>query len=645
MVQKQKNYIFQYKVLFYLSWICLYLIFPAWISSHTIFQAKGLLDIGNPFARSLVILGFIIYFSLSLYLINHYFSTLTIDKPVIVKNNHWFENIKNNLWLVIVCCLAVILHISSFSLVEVGYLTQGLWMYDFSNQHWHRLFDFPIQYGFWSVIVLLILLKQTKTIDFISNYIYDKISVYKSTNLLKFLFLLSLFGFFSVYSHLFPYSFNESLQLLREPPVSHYLYLTTYYAFGVSHIAPRIVQLIFYILGAVYIFRTIHLFREKETALLGATIYLFSPVIFHYASLTFLASGAVFFMIIISFYFLKFIKDEDNRDLILTAYFIGIGFMYRREILVMFIICFAYLVFSRIKKREWHSMLHFKILLLSLIFIVPFYMIGRIGVNYYAPVLSNLISFESIFLVLQSQLSVILSLLLLVSIGFILFKRDVLSLFYGLYFIAYYIFFTLSFHPASQRYSMALYPAIAVLLAQFIFSISQRLRYKHIFKMSFSVLTIYLIFLCLVPRSSTNLITFKYKDFETQYYPVDKAVDWISNMTKNDDKVLTLFIAWTFQFHVERKDRLNHSRFMYYSIGMGKELFYPFINLKNFCYKEKVSYIMFPYGPKNESPDMGASEEVKYLKENIDDGFIEVARFNHEDNYIFIYKVNQHSND
>lgn len=656
MIQKTKNYIFQYKVLFNLSWICLYLIFPAWINSHIFFTSK--FPVSEPFARSLVILAFTIYFSISAFLINRYFNTLTVGKPVIIKINDWSKHIKNNIWLFILCCLSVVLHIYPLSLVfitmgggETTYLEQVLWIYDSLNSYWHRLFDFPPQYLFWSVIILIILaIKQKRMISFISNYIRDRFSLYESSNLRTLLYISTLFVIFSMYSYLFPFYYSyEQLHLLRYPPVYKFIYLISYYATGFSYTGPRIVQLILYILSAVYIYRTIWLFREKETALLGASIYLFSPLIFSYASRSAIESGAVFFMILISFHFLRFIKEKDIRDLIMTSYLIGIGFLYKQPVLVMFIICFAYLIFSRIKKGDWHSTIHFKILLLSLIFILPFFMIGRReGMDYYAPVVSKLIAIDSLFLVIQSQLSVILSFLLLFSILFVLFKRDHLSLFFGFYFIVYYLFFTLSFHAASQRYSMALYPAIVVLLAQFIFSVTQRFRYKHFFKISFAILTVYLIFLCLVPRTSANLISFKYKDFEGQYFPVDKATDWIKNRTGNNEKILSLYMA-DYEFYVDRiyadTSGINKDRFIHYKLGASDGSIYPIENLKKYCYAKRISYIMFQFGPNNSASNSKAgkrvSKEVNYLKEHEGNELIEVAKFNHEDNYILIYKLKE----
>lgn len=652
MVQKTKNYIFQYKVLFNLSWICLYLIFPTWINLHLFFTSK--FPISESFARSLVILGFTIYFFISAFLIDRYFNALTVDKPVIIKINDWSKHIKNNVWLIMVCCLAVVLHIYPLSLVfitmgggETTYLEQVLWIYDSLNSSWHRLFDFPPQYFFWSVMIFIILaIRQKKMISSISNFTSDRFSLYESGKLRLFLYISILFVIFSLYSYLFPFYYSyEQLHLLRYPPVYKFFYLISYYASGFSYTGPRIAQLIFYILSAIYIYRTICLFREKETALLGASIYLFSPLIFSYASRTAIESGAVFFMISISFYFLRFIKKEDIRDLIITSYLIGIGFLYKQPVLVMFIICFAYLIFNRLKQRDWHSTIHFKILLLSLIFVLPFFMIGRReGIDYYAPVWSNLISIDYLFMVLQSQISMILSFLLLFSILFILFKRDDLSLFFGFYFLAYYLFFTLSISPAIHRYSMALYPAMAVLLAQFIFSVTQRFRYRHFFKISFSILTVYLIFLCLVPRTSTNLITFKYKDFEGQYYPVDKATDWIKNRTGNNEKILALFMA-DYKFYVDRvytdKGGVNKDRFIHYKNNNADELIYPMENLKEYCHARRISYIMFPFGPNNAAPNARGSKEVNYLKEHEGNELIEVAKFNYEDNYILIYKLKE----
>jgi hypothetical protein len=149
----------------------------------------------------------------------------------------------------------------------------------------------------------------------------------------------------------------------------------------------------------------------------------------------------------------------------------------------------------------------------------------------------------------------------------------------------------------------------------------------------------------MVPRSATNLITFKYRDFETQQYPLEKAVNWILNTTGKYERTVLLIPPGNIDFYVNRiradKDKIDPKRFIYYPLGMANELIYPINNLKEYCYAEKVSYVVFPFGPNNSPLDLGGSKEAKYLKESRDDVFTEVAKFNIEDNYILIYKVNE----
>ncbi len=652
-----KNCNTQYKVLFCFSWIVLYFIFPSWISLHTIFLGKSLINVSYPVARALAIFGLTLYFSISVYLINRYFNNIIVNKHLIIRINDWPKCIKDNLWLIAVCCLSAVLHIYPLSLVlvttgggELPYLYQPLKIYDVLNSYWHGLFNVPVQYLFWSIIVLIILLtKQNKLINTVSNYITAWFSKYKSNNVIKLFFITLMFSIFCLYSYLFPYySRVESVQLVRYPPVSKLIYLINYFAFGVSFIGPRIIQLILYLMGAVYLYRTIQLFRVKETALLGATIYLFSPIIFSYASRAAYASGTVFFIILISFYFLRFIKYADNRDLLLTTYFIGIGFLYKRVLLLMFIICFAYLILSVIKKRDQYAIIHFKILLLSLVPILPWL---KIAPSMYFPVWTNLITFNELieyFVMIQSQISLIIFLMLISALVYavVTIKTD-LSKYFGLLFIAYYFFFTLTEQgDVNHRYVMALYPAIVVFLAQFLFAITQRIRWKHTFKLFLLLLTVYLVIICLIPRSSSNITTFKYKDFESQYYSVDKVADWIGEKAGKNEKILVLFMQ-NYDFYLKRvykdKDEINPDRFIVLADVVSKELLYNQQNLRKYCYDEKVSYIVIPFGPRNYLPSEIFAERKEIISNFIEhvgmgNEFDEVAKFSLDDNYLLIFK-------
>jgi hypothetical protein len=394
------------------------------------------------------------------------------------------------------------------------------------------------------------------------------------------------------------------------------------------------------------------MFNKKETALLGTTIYLFSPLIFSQSSLAMLASGVVFFLILISYYFLRFLKDENNRDLILTAYFIGLGSIYRNELMLMFIICFTYLLLRKIKNMDWSSTIQFKILLLSLIPIVPWMMIS---IDVYEPIWSNLITFNELItysLMIQSQVSSIIFALFLLSGIFILFtKKDGLLLFFGYLFIAYYLFYTImETAKYDHRYAAPLYPTIAVFIAWFIFSIAQRIRWKHAFKLFFSVLAIYLIVLCVIPRSSSSLTTFKYRHHEIQYFPIEKATDWIVNNTGKDEKVMALLHDYGFFVEKIYKNRhkLSQNKFVSTVINNEDYTSLGYIRaLKKSCLEENITYVMFSYGPNNiYTPNKRFQdflEHMRYLHENIGKEFIKAAEFNIDDNYIFIYKLKENS--
>lgn len=629
-----------------MSWIFLYCFFPIWRFVHL-----ESLPLDN--TRRLFITA--IYLIISLFLINRFFNSFTIEKPLVIRVTNWFEHIKNNAGLVIVCFLSLLLHIKPLSLDmivtgggEIPYVWSITWIYDFINKYWHRLFDFPIEYLYWLLIVVSILLvKQKNMINSIRNYFKDhKLSRY---GLIAFIIM-----FFFTYSYYFPNFDQHKYEMVRYPPVSRYLYLISFFTFGISYIIPRILQFILYILGAVYIYRSIYLFYKKETALLGATIFLFSPLIFFQASLGMLASGSVFFLILISFYFLRFLKDEDNRDLILSTYFIGLGFLYERLLMLMLIICITFFLLKKIKAKDWGSIGQFKVLLLSLIPILPMLKIVAVSPQH-APMLSNLLILERLTIyavMIQSQISWIVFFLFLISYVAILFdEKNDLLLFYAYIFIVYYCFFT-SMGEAGQcdRYALVFYPAISVFIAQFISRLSRIIRWKYTFKILFSALSIYLAVLCVIPRSSSSLTTYRYENFEAQHYPIKKSTDWIRDKTGMNEKVLPLFLN-AYKRYLEKFYAGGNIIIQQKIAGAGiymKKVYDsqdPIEALKEQCLRENIKYVMFAYGPNNaffpNEKFTTVRKKKKFIYENISKKFIKVAEFNIDDNYIFIYKIRE----
>lgn len=627
-----KTYSSEYKAFFYLSWIGFYIIYPAW--ALPISTTK----------RFFVFSGLVLYFSISAYLVTFFLKGLSVDKPLFISFKGWSTHIRNNLWLFVLCSIAVILHIYpiTFPILidgdEASHLQGGLGLYVYTNNYWQNFFDFPIQYIIWALtgtILFLIPIYQ-RNIRNIVNNLNTKFSRYESS--VKFFPVFLIFGVFIAYFFLLRDLPYHKL-LVREPPVAKLLYLISYLFLGISQIGPRILQIIFYVLSAIYLYRTIYLFRDKETALLGASIYLFSPLIFSFANFAELACGTIFFIILNSFYFLRFTKNMDNRDLLLTSFFIGLGFLYKREIFLMFFVCVSYLIITRIKHKGLNFFNTLKILSISLIPIIPWLIIGKLYTfRNYEIAWSHLFYFNTLisyFSMIPTQISWIIFYLFIVSVVWIFIDRqNTLSLFFGLIFSAYYLLYTADITQKIDRFSMAFYPTIAVFLSQFVADIAQRIRWQHVFKLFSLSLTFYLMLISTIwqmPSLKAEFVT--YKNIESRYFPVDEAMKWVKDNVKEGEKILILRVAPS----VFYRDKYGINRDRIVDFWYDLEGFSTPQKLKTFYKNNAISYIMFSYGPAY--PTDKKTEILEYLRENPEREFIEVTRFNLDKNYIFVYKI------
>jgi hypothetical protein len=624
-----KSYINQYKLLFSLSWVCLYLIFPAWALPISV----------N--ARASVLFGLTIFIFISAGVMNRWFNGVSVDKPIIVLSKDIATHIKNNLWLVIVCCVAVVLHVYplSFPILILGdeamHLNAGLVIYDHIDGRWHKLF----QIAFWALVALVILIIKvknsynfnlSKSIDFSGKKI-------KNLSGIIFIFLIILF-FIAYFLLLRNIPFNQ--YVVRYPPLSKFLYLGIYSAFGIDYIFPRILQLIFYLLCAIYLYRTINLFYQKETALLGASLYLFFPVAFTYAHLGELASGTIFFIVAVSFYFIRFFKDGDNRDLLIATYLIGIGFLYKKPVLLIFIVCFIFLIAHKIRKHDFHSLIHLKILSLSIVTGIPWMIITKyFSWRNYTFHLSNFTSLDSklvnyLFL-MSSNLSGIIFILFVLSVFYIcLLKRNTLTIFFGLLFIVYYLFIVSDMGWLDPRFSLPFYPTITVFLSLFISNIIQNIKWRHTFKLSFIFLLTYLIIICTVPPLNKRFLPLMSK--KLYYYPSDKAIQWVKENVKEGESILNMRIM-SFNFY-RVKYGIDKNKIVDFWYEIDKVSTPD--KLKAFYREHKISYIMFPYSPVYKDR-IQTRAILEYLKNDPNEEFLEIAKFNRDENSIYIYKIKE----
>lgn len=561
---------------------------------------------------------------------DRWFNALTIEKPLILQNINWRTHLKNNPWLLIVCSIAVIMHISPISrpILMLGdetiHLQGGLLIYDYIDDSWHKVFQIIL----WVVITLALIIRIMK------NRLNESFSGFVRSNLLKNISIFLFFSFLIFWFFLLK-DINYQPAFIRYPPVSKILYFLTYSAFGINRIAPRVIQLIFYLLCTIYIYRTINLFYEKDTALLGAVLYLFLPITFAYAHLAELANGTVFFIVACSFYFLRFVKDENNRDLLIATFLIGTGCLYKKLNLLMFIICITFLIAHKIKKRDFHSLIHLKILMISLVPIVPWMLLTR---NYswrnYAVQLSNLTSLDGKIItylpMISSNISGIISIFCVLSVFYVcLFKRNTLTSYFGFLFIVYYFFIVSDIGYLSPRFSMAFYPTIIVFLSLFISRMILLVKWRHAYKLCFIAIAAYLIVISSVEPLNNRFLNIMNK--KLQYYPSEEAMQWVRDNVDEGEKILTVRIMSYNFYRVKYGIDKNKIISFWYEL---RDISTP-EKLKELYKKNKASYIMFPYG--TDYPDV--SDILPYLKNNKDKDYIEVAKFNLDDNFIYIYKL------
>lgn len=569
---------------------------------------------------------------------NRWVNALAIDKPLIVKIMNWREYVKNNAWLIIICCTALILHMRPLFLPililgdETIHIGNGLWIYQYIDSKWHSL----IQILFWILIGLLILIKRKTSKDNFISKKYKSFLESRKGNSLKYPFiffagLLFLYFFLLRNIDYFPGS-------IRYPPLSKFIYFIAYSAFGINHIFPRMIQLIFNLLCAVYLYRTINLFHEKEAALLGAVIYLFLPVTFLYAHLGELESGVIFFTAATSFYFIRFIKERDDRDLLLTVYLIGIGYLYKEAVFLVFPACFIFLIFQILRKQPLYSFAHLKILTFSLAPVIPWMIIAKLfSWRNYTFRLSNITTLDSkilpYFSLISSNLSEIVFFIFISSVLYIcFFKRNTLTLFFGLLFVIYYFFIVSDVGNLSPRFSMAFYPTITIFISLFISGIIQHIKWKHAFKFCIIIFAAYLIVISSASAPNNRHLTGE--DKKLYYYPSEEAMKWVKEDVKEGERVLAIrILSSTFYRY---KHEIDKDKIL--DLPYDMEKIYTPDKLRQFIREHNITYIMFPYSAAYIKNDIRTGI-LEYLKHNPSKEFMKAAEFHIDDKFIYIYKL------
>ena len=366
----------------------------------------------------------------------------------------------------------------------------------------------------------------------------------------------SLLLLFALYAYFFVLNFygSELIErgyemLVRFNSLSAIVYIIEAILFGYSEAGIRLHSVLFSLFSAFYVFRLTMLYRNERTSLFAALFLLYLPEFFHYGNLAYLDTGVVFFVVASSFYFMKYIKNEEFSSLVLTALFISAGFLYKNNVLLMIPIIWVFLVFSNITLSKLRNKLsgYLKLTWISLVPVIPWLYVGQYRWRNFEFTPSNWTHIDLVtayFSILPSLATTLISILFVMGIVYAIWKkRDELNLFMFIWFCMFYAFFTSDLPECIPhgRFVLPFLPVIAIVVAQFIDDIQNKFQFRKTRNIFFIVIIIYLII-------STSM--FAYQEFNSKYVPNDEAFHYIQQHVPSGSNILAPISCDPYYFYL-----------------------------------------------------------------------------------------------
>ena len=429
--------------------------------------------------------------------------------------------------------------------------------------------------------------------------------------------------------------------IIRVPPIAKMLYIFTGSLFGRHEMSFRIVQLIFCLLACVYLYRLVLLFRDRLTAVLAVSIYVFCPLVFLFANLAELSEGIVFFIVAASFYLMRYLKDGSKSDLVGAAYFLSTGFLYKREILFLLIISGIFLL---IERRRWIAQNPGFFVRLAWIALAPIVVWLAVGKAFpiattYRPDWSHWASAGkalAYFGLMLKQLGYFGFGLFLA--GFVYMaaaRRDLLTRYAVLYFACWYVYYaTVRYGRPVPRFSMVFYPVVALATATLIRDVAGRIKSKYAFPVAATCVIVYLGLSSTVLQPSPMDIRYvAYKDMKSRYLPYDAAVPWIKDNIDEGSRILITMGTNPLAFY---RDKYNVKMEWLGDIWV-EEQYQTADNLYAHCIDNNIQYVMFPTGRWLKY--VVNEQMVDRLASGVDERFEIIKQFEYGRNRIFIWTI------
>lgn len=466
---------------------------------------------------------------------------------------------------------------------------------------------------------------------------------------------------FSIIYFIFVSRFPYNLRMHRFPPVSKLIHSFTYLLFSPTGFIVRLPQLIFTLLAAVFLFKTVSLYRKKSEALFAALIFLCLPLVISFANNGVLASGTIFFIILVSYFFIRHLRFGAHRDFILTVFFFGLAFLYKRPLLIMVALIWIFLFlrgYIKFGREFWGRFFYYlKFTWIGLVSIIPWLAITKFlpGREYHFSI-KNWLNIKVVLIYLKDlprSTGLFFAFILIISLVYcMIWKRDWLSKYFLVLFLLIYALMTSDAYVYRRPYMIFRFASyfsssIAVFASAVIFACIGKMRKKPAGIMA-TVILFFLLFLhsSVIPPQYTGIDS-KYVTFhrlKSRYVPYDKALSYVSENFPPETRFHTAFGPTPVNFYAYKYNALDQRYKLKAEENFDVELWkYPkrqnFYNLHAYCRKNKLDYFMFPSAKW--TTDYISESLIKDLMDESKSGhkFRMIKEFEFGGNYVYISKV------
>jgi len=327
--------------------------------------------------------------------------------------------------------------------------------------------------------------------------------------------------------------------LVRFPPIGTIL-ASFSYLFGYNIVVVRLLQTIFYFLSAVLLYKICLLFRSKEVAFFAAALLVVVPGYFEYGHMAYMEPGVVFFILLSSYFFLRYLKDRDPLMGILSSVVAMVGFYYKDPLLFLFPIFYVAILweyYSSKFRKGFRNLLsvHRQFLLSTMIAIISIFPWLVISKKYNLLQYLNLWDVSALLRLdgllyystaLYHLVIPVLFLLFMVSIIYCLFKvRDSLTRFSIAFIAVWYLIFT-SYY-LTPRLIVPAIPFVLIIMCRGGESVLKRFG-KRTFSGVFALLLLG-VFL--------SSLWLTYHGIEDRFYHVDEAYRYMGENLPPDSRL------------------------------------------------------------------------------------------------------------